>query len=268
MADVALAGCSIRRPLPGVEVVVAAPALREFPAHVSAGLGVCVKYGGGHDVTGEGRWQRYPANAVSVRAPGCLWASEAGVHGFVSIDVAPELLPGDWTGGRMGFAGPRALVDVEAAARRMTGARDALEAEQALAQLLEPVLATDIVSSDYARSDAGPASAVADACEFLRAHASDRPSLDAIAAAAGVSKFALLRRFRKALGTTPHAYLVMVRVSRAQALLAAGATPAEAAADAGFADQAHLGVWLKRMLGITPATYRRGAISLQTRLTP
>src|SRR5262249_34092337 len=75
----------------------------------------------------------------------------------------------------------------------------------------------------------------------------------------------------KALGTTPHAYLVMVRVSLAQTLLAAGATPAEAAAGAGFSDQAHLGVWFPRMLGVTPAAYRRqvrGAISLQTAPTP
>src|SRR4051794_34451672 len=100
MADVALAGCSIQRPrhLPGVEIVVADVGLRRFPAHVSDGLGVCVKYGGGHDVTVEGRRLRYPADAVSVRAPGCLWASEAGMHAFVSIDIAPELLPEDWTG--------------------------------------------------------------------------------------------------------------------------------------------------------------------------
>jgi AraC-like DNA-binding protein len=129
------------------------------------------------------------------------------------------------------------------------------------------VFATDVISSETTRAGAGPVGAVADACEFLRDRATERPTLDAAAAATGLSKYALLRRFRKALGTTPHAYLVMVRVSRAQALLSAGATPAEAAADAGFSDQAHLGLWFRRTLGVTPAAYRRqarAAISLQT----
>ncbi len=262
-----MAGCSIRRPrhLPGVEIVVAGTGLRHFPAHLSAGLGVCVKFGGGHEVTVEGRRVHYPAGAVSVRAPGCLWASEPGVHGFVSIDVAAERLPGDWRGEPMSFGGD--VPDVAAAASAMLAAEGALEAEDVLAEFLGALLAGDAVSSDTVREDAGPASAVADACEYLRGRAGERPTLDAAAAAAGVSKYALLRRFRQTLGTTPHAYLVMVRVSRAQALLAAGATPAEAAISAGFSDQAHLGVWFRRMLGVTPAGYRRqarAAISLQT----
>jgi len=86
-----------------------------------------------------------------------------------------------------------------------------------------------------------------------------------------VSKFTLIRRFRRRLGTTPHAYLVMLRVNHAQALLAGGASPMEAAVTAGFSDQAHLGLWFRRLLGVTPAGYRRQvrtsvAIPLQTPL--
>ncbi len=250
-----------------MEVVAAGVGARSFPAHLSDGLGVCVKDGDAHEVTVEGRRLRYPADAVSVRTPGCVWASEAGVHGFVSIDVAPGLLPDDWTGAPMAFAARRALPDVVGVARRITGAADTLEAEETLAGLLDALCRNGLLGSDEARSGAGPAAAVADACEFLRANADERPTLEATASAAGISKYALLRRFRRALGTTPHAYLVMVRVNRAQALLAAGASPAEAAAASGFADQAHLGVWFRRLLGVTPAGYRRqarGAISLQT----
>jgi AraC-like DNA-binding protein len=243
--------------------------VRQFPPHVSEGLGICVKSGEAHDVVVEGRRLRYPADSVSLRAPGCVWASEAGLHGFVSVDVPAERLPPDWSGVPMGFLGRRALPDVAAAARQIIAASDALEADEVLTGLLDAVFAGEVLRSDDARSGAAPPSAVADACEYLRANVAGRPALDTVAAAVGVSKYALLRRFRAALGTTPHAYLVMVRVSRAQALLARGAAPAEAATASGFADQAHMGVWFRRVLGVTPAAYRRqsrGAISLQTRL--
>ena len=35
--------------------------------------------------------------------------------------------------------------------------------------------------------------------------------------------------------------------------------PAEVAADAGFADQAHLTRWFRRYYGVTPAAYRAAA---------
>ena len=42
-------------------------------------------------------------------------------------------------------------------------------------------------------------------------------------------------------------------------LLSAGAAPAQVAADAGFADQAHLTRWFRRYYGITPGAYRAAA---------
>jgi AraC-like DNA-binding protein len=50
---------------------------------------------------------------------------------------------------------------------------------------------------------------------------------------------------------------VQERVRRAKALLRAGRTPAEAAAEAGFSDQSHLTRHFKRLLGFTPGRYRR-----------
>jgi hypothetical protein len=108
MTDVSLANRTILRPpvMGGsVEVVLAKPAVRRFLAHLSEALGVCVKFGGAHDVVADGRRRRYPAESVSVRAPGCVWASEEGWYGFASIDVAPGLLPPDWAGAGMASRG-------------------------------------------------------------------------------------------------------------------------------------------------------------------
>ena len=43
----------------------------------------------------------------------------------------------------------------------------------------------------------------------------------------------------------------------ARGLLAGGMPPAEAAAAAGFADQAHLGRHFKRIVGVPPGAYQR-----------
>jgi AraC-like DNA-binding protein len=66
------------------------------------------------------------------------------------------------------------------------------------------------------------------------------PRLGDLALATGMSSFALLRAFRDETGLPPHAYLNQPRVRRARRLLDGGLAPALVAAEAGFADQAHL----------------------------
>jgi AraC-like DNA-binding protein len=83
------------------------------------------------------------------------------------------------------------------------------------------------------------------------------PGADALARAAGAAdRFQLARAFRAAYGTSPHAYLLQIRLLRARHLLAAGERPADVAAECGFADQSHLGRRFRRAYGLTPAAYR------------
>jgi AraC-like DNA-binding protein len=81
--------------------------------------------------------------------------------------------------------------------------------------------------------------------------------LDELAELAGIDRFRLTRLFQRAFGTSPHAYLVRLRLRAARRLLAAGRTPAQVAAEVGFADQSHLGRWFRRAYRMTPAAYRR-----------
>ncbi len=113
----------------------------------------------------------------------------------------------------------------------------------------------------------GPPPPVARALRHME-EAPERPvTLAELAALSGVSRFQLLRGFRQAVGTTPHAYLLQRRVRLARQLLAAGMCPAEVAAHAGFADQSHLTRAFGRQLGITPARYR-AALSSLSRIDP
>lgn len=83
-------------------------------------------------------------------------------------------------------------------------------------------------------------------------------TLAELAAAAGLNAFTLVRAFRRELGLPPHAYQLQVRLRQAKRLLRAGLTPAQVAADLGFADQSHLGRHFRRTFGVTPAAYMRG----------
>ncbi|GHB35123.1 AraC family transcriptional regulator [Streptomyces viridiviolaceus] len=82
------------------------------------------------------------------------------------------------------------------------------------------------------------------------------PSLASLAADLGLSRYQLLRAFRTTMGIPPYAWLAQYRVTRARTLLEAGLRPAEVATLVGFADQAHLTRWFRRVLGVTPAAYR------------
>ena len=82
---------------------------------------------------------------------------------------------------------------------------------------------------------------------------------DDLATAAGCSRYAAYRAFRQAYGLSPSDYQRQLRVRAARRLLSAGVAPASAAAEAGFADQAHLTRWFRRYYGVTPGAYRAAA---------
>ena len=82
---------------------------------------------------------------------------------------------------------------------------------------------------------------------------------DDLAAAAGCSRYAAYRAFTQAYGLAPSDYQRQLRVQAARRLLGAGVAPARAAAEAGFADQAHLTRWFRRYYGVTPGAYRIAA---------
>jgi AraC-like DNA-binding protein len=87
----------------------------------------------------------------------------------------------------------------------------------------------------------------------------DDVSADELAAAAGCSRYALYRAFRRVYGMPPSDYQRQTRLRAARRLLAGGAGVAEAAAACGFADQSHLHRWFVRVYGVTPARYARAA---------
>ena len=119
------------------------------------------------------------------------------------------------------------------------------------------VLYADIPQAPLGR-EPGPVGRIR---SLIEARYAEDLRLDDLAAVAGLSTHHLIRVFRREVGLTPHAYMVDVRVRRAQDRLRAGRAPAEVAAAVGFADQAHLTRAFKARLGVTPGAYRRAVAS-------
>lgn len=88
--------------------------------------------------------------------------------------------------------------------------------------------------------------------ELLSVDLSADLSLADLAEAANLSRYHLIRLFRRHVGLPPHAYRNQLRVHRARALLAQGMAIAEAAQAVGFADQSHLSRHFKRVYGVAP----------------
>jgi AraC-like DNA-binding protein len=85
----------------------------------------------------------------------------------------------------------------------------------------------------------------------------DAPSLAQLAALAGLSRYQLLRRFARAYGMPPHAWLLQRRAERARDLIQGGTGLAEASGVAGFADQSHMTRQFARQFGFTPGAWQR-----------
>jgi AraC-like DNA-binding protein len=90
------------------------------------------------------------------------------------------------------------------------------------------------------------------AIAFIRSNFGRRITLRDLAAETGSNSFQIIRAFRRDLGTTPHAYLIELRVTRATELLLKGEPAAEIAWEVGFVDQSHLTRHFKRLCGKTP----------------
>lgn len=99
--------------------------------------------------------------------------------------------------------------------------------------------------------------------EYIARHYDEPLRLSDFTALTARTPFQLIRAFRRELGTTPHAFLVRVRVAVGTTLLASGEPIAEIASAVGFADQAHFTRHFKRFHGHTPARHlsRGGALT-------
>ena len=83
--------------------------------------------------------------------------------------------------------------------------------------------------------------------------------LQRLADAAGVTRFQVIRDFKKAAGLTPGAFIRDRRMRRARFLIEQGSSLADAAFEAGFSDQSHLSRTCRATHGMTPGMFKNTA---------
>ncbi len=96
------------------------------------------------------------------------------------------------------------------------------------------------------------------AAHYIESRAEAPITLDNVAAAVGVGPFHLMRIFRRAVGVTPHQYLMRIRLLRAIALLRDTEQPVTSIAyDAGWSDLSNFTRTFRRDVGCSPGEFRR-----------
>ncbi len=99
---------------------------------------------------------------------------------------------------------------------------------------------------------------VVQAVRFIREHACDPIDVADVVRTARVSRRIFETRFQRAVGRTPHAEIIRVRMERVKALLLETNLPIQRIADrAGFAHEEYLSVAFSREVGTSPGRYRR-----------
>lgn len=86
-------------------------------------------------------------------------------------------------------------------------------------------------------------------------------SIAALALLAGLSESRLTHAFRDSVGIPLRAYLLWQKLQRAVLAMSSGRPLAHAAAEAGFADAAHMSRTFRRMLGMSASAIREGLVA-------
>ena len=122
----------------------------------------------------------------------------------------------------------------------------------------------DLLGRLSGQRDSGPVvvdkPAIAAVRDYLDTHAGEQTRSRILEQVAGIDRFTIARQFRRAYGTSPDRYRTMRRLDSARAAIAAGTPLAQAATEAGFADQSHLTRQFKRAYGLTPARFARALV--------
>jgi AraC-like DNA-binding protein len=179
--------------------------------------------------------------------------------GYRILYLAPELI--------RGALGGRPLPFVAAPVQALTQATGRMA--RYLAYIDEPVsdlqrteiavTVADVLSMLTGQSSNSRAvidiKAVELARAYLAAHAREQTSAAALEKMTGTDRFVLTRQFRRAFGTSPDRYRTRRRLDLARAAIERGTSLAQAALEAGFADQSHLTRQFKQAFGLTPARW-------------
>lgn len=96
--------------------------------------------------------------------------------------------------------------------------------------------------------------------EFLHANFLQDIDLNAIAKQSNLSKYHLIKIFKKRIGITPHQYILALKIEHAKTLINSKIPLSQIAHECGFSDQSHFIRTYKKIHGFTPKIKNRNFI--------
>lgn len=254
--------------LEGVECLRLKGEGTSFPRHTHECFVIGVSRAIPHAFDYRGQVYRVTPDAVALLNPGEPHTGDrmGASWDYRGLHVSAELLTCIWreSGPRPASPEPHfsaplvrdpSLADaVSRLHRRLATPAEALDVESRTVTVLSRLLARH--GSGRLRAQAATRPEVGRACEMLAATVRTPPTLSALAAEVGLSRFHFLRVFRRQTGLTPYAWLAQLRVQRAKHLIRAGRALSDVAWELGFSDQSHLTRMFGRIVGLPPAAWR------------
>lgn len=212
------------------------------------------------------RGQRYIREPIHPAGDHCDWWS---VDAATARDIASSVDPRSSDDPARPFRFDKGPSDASLYLHQRTvllrlrdGCVEAIEAEETTIAIVARAIALaagDLAASALRRSPAHRELADA-AKEIIGRRFRERLSLDAIAAAVGVTPFHLCRVFRAQTRTALHRHLMRVRLRAAlEPIAQAGTELCDIALDAGFSSHSHFTSAFVREFGVTPSAWRRAS---------
>jgi AraC-like DNA-binding protein/quercetin dioxygenase-like cupin family protein len=101
---------------------------------------------------------------------------------------------------------------------------------------------------------------IAETLSYMERHYAEKITMKDLVRIAHMSESSLLRTFRRALGVTPIAYLIHLRIRRAMDIMRnEGANVTEAAFRVGFSDSNYFSRQFRKVMGTSPRRFMKGA---------
>lgn len=104
--------------------------------------------------------------------------------------------------------------------------------------------------------------------QYIDEHYAESITLDQLARYAGLNKYYLVHVFNREMGCSPISYLIERRISESKRLLAATRIPVQQISrQLGFSSPSYFSQSFRRATGVSPAEFRRQALSMSTQPT-
>lgn len=235
-----------------------------FPAHSHEHVCIGIVRHGEHDCRYGGRRYTVAQGDLMLVNPGEVhdgrpsgWSGRR--YTMLEVDAEELRAIGRMALGAQSVELPRAVVRDPRATAAMVAWIDTLGAADPRAERdASAVLFGALFEGVERRPSASVASELAvRAAQRMREGAVDGDGIGELAAEIGASRYALIRAFKRTFGLSPEDVRRQLRLERARTLLGGTRTLAEIAIASGFADQSHMTREFRRIVGISPAAYRR-----------